>query len=512
MKNIARIIVLCAVFAAAVMSCAKEEQVTAISLSETYVVLPVPGDTVRLVASVYPDGASGEGMEWRSSDEAVATVTDGIVRASGYGEAVVTVSKDGCEAVCYVFVRKTDVEQIALNKKEITVIKGQEEQLRAILSPTGADESLVSWLSADPSVASVSQSGVVKGMTPGTTQVKAYVGELYAECTVVVEGVPVESVELSVDEAEMFVGNEFVVRATVYPYNADYEPEWSSSSTSSITVDADGRLSAVAEGESTISFKAGDVTASCHVTVLDGRPAKIGDVYYSDGTWSPLPDDRKTAIGVVFWTGNPTVDDPTMQKDHPECTHGLVVSTVSYTSNWQEHFAEGNLSVGGWAATNRPDLADTRTEMEDNGSINYMVGYNNTCAMVAYNEDPANSQWPLDVVSKLIEHRNKVAAPEKSSGWYIPSSVEASLARNGEVDCKVYDIWKYNEEADVLEILNDQIARMEDTSPISILEHWWTSNESDETIAYGFTLFNGAVTKALKVTKPAMGLRFILAF
>lgn len=512
MKNIARIIVLCAVFAAAVMSCAKEEQVTAISLSETYVVLPVPGDTVRLVASVYPDGASGEGMEWRSSDEAVATVTDGIVRASGYGEAVVTVSKDGCEAVCYVFVRKTDVEQIALNKKEITVIKGQEEQLRAILSPTGADESLVSWLSADPSVASVSQSGVVKGITPGTTQVKAYVGELYAECTVVVEGVPAESIELSVDEAEMFVGNEFVVTASVYPYNADYEPEWSSSSTSSVTVDANGRIRAVAQGESVISLKAGDATASCRVTVLDGRPAKIGDVYYSDGTWSPLPDDRKTAIGVVFWAGDPGTDDPTLRKDHPECVNGLVVSTDYYTSNWQTNFSEGNISVGDWVASNRPDLADTRTEMADGGSINYMVGYNNTCAMVAFNEDPANSQWPLDVVAKLMEHRNKVTAPEKSSGWYIPSVVEASLARNGEVDCKVYEIWKHNEAADVLEVVNIQMARVEEASLISLLEHWWTSNESDETIAYAFTLYNGAVTKAQKVTKPAMGLRFILAF
>lgn len=512
MNNIVRIIVLLAAFAAGIVSCAKEEQITAISLSETYIVLPMPGDTVRLEASVYPVGASADGMEWSSSDDAVATVDGGVVRAAGYGEAVVTVSKNGCEAVCYVFVRKTDVEQIALNKKEITVIKGQEEQLRAILSPTGADEKLVSWLSADPSVASVSQSGVVKGMSPGTTQVKAYVGELYAECTVVVEGVPVESIELSIDEAEMFVGNEFVVRATVYPYNADYEPEWSSSSTSSITVDADGRICAIAEGESTISFRAGDVTASCRVTVLDSRPAKIGDVYYSDGTWSPLPDDRKTAIGVVFWAGNPGVDDPTMQKDHPECTHGLVISTISYTSNWQANFSEGNLSVGGWTVSNRPDLADTRTEMEDKGSINYMVGYNNTCAMVAYHEDPANSQWTLDIVSKLMEHRDNVAAPENSSGWYIPSAVEASLARNGEVDCKVYEIWKYNEAADILEILNVQMARIEEASPISILEHWWTSNESDETIAYAFTLYNGAVTKALKVTKPAMGLRFILAF
>ena len=36
---------------------------------------------------------------------------------------------------------------------------------------------------------------------------------------------------------------------------------------------------------------------------------KIGDYYYSDGTWSTTLDSSKTPIGVVFYVGDPSVSD-----------------------------------------------------------------------------------------------------------------------------------------------------------------------------------------------------------
>lgn len=513
MRSISVKIIIYTVFVVtSVISCVKEKVATAISLSDTYVVLSSPGDTHLLVPTVFPVGASYDAIDWFSSDESVITVEDGLVKAGNYGEAIVTASMNGCEALCYVYVRKSEVEQIVVNKKEITIVKGQEEQLKAILSPATADENLVSWLSVDPSVAKVSQDGVVKGEKPGTTNIRAYVGELYAECEVNVEGVPVESISLSVNDAEMFVGNEFVITASVQPYNADYLPQWQSSAASVVTIDENGRMKAVGEGESVVTFKAGDVTAECKLNVLQGRPAKIGDIYYSDGSWSPLPDDRKTAIGVVFWAGNPGIDDATLRNDHPECTNGLVVSTDSYTSNWQTDYSEGNISVGAWAAENRPDLADTRTDKVEDGSINKMVGYNNTCAMLAYNEAQENSQWLLDVAVKLTEHSEKVPAPKGSSGWYIPSAVELGLLRQGETDGCIYDVWKNNIEAKILKQVNSKLALIENASMIHIHDHCWASNEFDETTAYSCMMFNGAVVQAFKVTKPAMSAHFVLAF
>lgn len=166
----------------------------------------------------------------------------------------------------------------------------------------------------------------------------------------------------------------------------------------------------------------------------------IGDFYYSDGTWSTDADKTKTIIGVVFWTGDPTADDATLRADHPDCTHGLVVSLEQDPSAWQskyEAYGTGK-TVNQWVMANAPQLAPIESATGINDPIQKITGYNNTKAIEAFNADPANSQWPVDAVANAVAYRTAVPAPASSSDWYLPSPKELSLLCAGEIEGSIY--------------------------------------------------------------------------
>ena len=80
----------------------------------------------------------------------------------------------------------------------------------------------------------------------------------------------VTSVALDADKMTLTVGDDGQLTATVAPEDAtDKTVTWSSDKESVATVDATGKVTAVAEGTATITAQAGDKTATCVVTVTD---------------------------------------------------------------------------------------------------------------------------------------------------------------------------------------------------------------------------------------------------
>lgn len=78
------------------------------------------------------------------------------------------------------------VTGISLDKGEISLDQGQTEILIATVTPEDADEKGVTWTSADSSIATVSESGVVTGISEGVTTITAKTkgGNFTATCSV----------------------------------------------------------------------------------------------------------------------------------------------------------------------------------------------------------------------------------------------------------------------------------------------------------------------------------------
>jgi len=178
---------------------------------------------------------------------------------------------------------KWAVTGIALDRTSDKVYTGKSIQLTAIISPSDATNTGVTWSSSDQSVAKVSSTGVVTGVATGTVTIIATAAgntAFSASCNVTVSNrsVSVSGVSLSQSSLSLGVGGKKELTATVLPGNADErDVTWLSSNEKVATVD-DGMITAVAVGQATITVETSDggYTAVCTVTVTNEAIAVTG--------------------------------------------------------------------------------------------------------------------------------------------------------------------------------------------------------------------------------------------
>ncbi len=229
----------------------------------------------QLIASVQPSTATNKGVSWTSSKSSVATVTSsGLVKAVSPGTAIITVktNEGGKTATCTITVNPIVVTGVKVSPTSATLDIGETKQLTATVSPSNATNKTVTWTSSKTSVATVSSSGKVTAKSAGTAviTVKTNDGGKTAKCTITVNPIPVSSVSVSPVGAVLDVGGTKQLTATVLPTNATNKAViWTSSSNSVATVNADGLVTAVGEGEAIITATTvdGNKTAICSIVV-----------------------------------------------------------------------------------------------------------------------------------------------------------------------------------------------------------------------------------------------------
>ena len=151
---------------------------------------------------------------------------------------------------------------IIMNKKETTLVVGQEQNLKAITSPKGVS---VTWESENPDIVSVSTTGRIKGEKVGQTTIKATAGSKVATCLVTVEQITVSlsAKTVIIDVSEKLT---YQLEAT-NSKNLSGNYIWTSSNEEVATVDGDGLVTAVSKGQTIITASKGDAFDTCEVTV-----------------------------------------------------------------------------------------------------------------------------------------------------------------------------------------------------------------------------------------------------
>lgn len=286
-RLIALFTILLSVSLIATYSCKKEKDksvaVTEVRLDKSATTL-VEGDTEELMATVMPENATDKGIEWKSSDESVATVSQtGLVTALKEGSSAITVitNDGGFKATCDVTVNKKviAVTSVVLGNTELTLVEGEEEKLAVAVTPENATDKSVVWESGNESVATVSQEGLVTAVGEGkaTITVKTNDGGFSASCEVTVKKkvIAVTGVKLSAASMTLREGDKGTLTATVEPANAtNKNVEWWTSdldvvSVTSTSGGSNGYVEARGAGKATVTVKTedGEFSASCEITV-----------------------------------------------------------------------------------------------------------------------------------------------------------------------------------------------------------------------------------------------------
>jgi uncharacterized protein YjdB len=244
-------------------------------------------------------------VEWTSSDESVATVdATGMVVAVSAGEADITASVTDSEmsAVCRVTVKVAAKDITVPDNLDVKLNDGNETTVEATVSPADATDVKVSYASTDEAVATVDKDGRVQVLQPGECDITTTLmqdGEKVTEKTTHVKAFyEVESITLDSNEGKLTVGNSHTIKATVAPEEVAAETtiEWSSSNEKVATVDENGKVTAIAAGEATITAAAGEKNATYKLTVQakkivqnTSKSSNKGNTSSSTGSSAPAP-------------------------------------------------------------------------------------------------------------------------------------------------------------------------------------------------------------------------------
>lgn len=179
--------------------------VTGVTVTPTTAQIAI-GATRQLTATVAPATASNKNVTWASSAPTVATVSaTGLVTGVAIGNAVITVTtaEGAFTATCNVQVTGAQVAAtgVTLAPTTATIAIAGTQQLTATVAPENATDKTVAWTTSAQAVATVSNTGLVTGVTAGvaTITVTTNSGDHTATCLVTVTPAPVNAVNFAAE-------------------------------------------------------------------------------------------------------------------------------------------------------------------------------------------------------------------------------------------------------------------------------------------------------------------------
>lgn len=449
--------------------------------------VPIDG-SADLLVKVTPAERASE-VEFVVTDESVVTidakenVEDGVkLSLSSHKLSSTTIYAvfDDAEKTpeCKITVSPIALEGITLDRTEAELKVYESVTLSAKLSPDNVTSPSLTWKSDNDEVASV-DNGVVTAKKTGTAVITVSCQGKEASCTVKVSAIPAESIVLSYDKTEISqkavtVNERLRIDATILPADATYKTvtEWSVSNPELASVEPiviDGNtVSAYVLGKSigateliaSISLGEGvePVTAKIDLVVkpvvTPSDPPRIGDYYYSDGTWSygglvsinsdgtdpvwltgterPAPEEGKTVIGIVFQTDASRISETEKSLGY---THGLVMSL-------KRAYKPIELKD----PNNKYETPDSLTKFYTGDNLNKSYIDRSTYG-TRYYADVNGYKATKGIVDEYKDNLSEfpavdwtvtdfVGAPAGTSGWYVPSSGQvwdllANLAGEG---------------------------------------------------------------------------------
>lgn len=171
---------------------------------------------------------------------------------------------------CEITPEEITVDSVSLSQSSAEMIVGETTLLKATILPSNATNKEVTWASSKQSVASISDNGLVTAIAEGSSTITASAGGKSATCTIQVSKKVIEvmSIELDKKDVELVEGESKTLVATVKPDDAtDKTISWSSLDVAVASVDGNGKVTAIKEGNTTIVAKTGDKQVTCAVTV-----------------------------------------------------------------------------------------------------------------------------------------------------------------------------------------------------------------------------------------------------
>ena len=217
---------------------------------------------------------TGRTMAWITSDAARATVSStGLVTAVSPGAATITASAEGKSGTASITIKEKPVASVTLSPAQVSIETGQTRQFTAQVTDDQGNVltgRAVTFSSENATIATVSASGVVTGLVPGSTKITATSEGKSGSADVTVTPVPVATVAVTPTTSTIVIGQTVTLVATARDANGIVLPgravTWTNGAPSIVTVSALGVVTALSVGTgvviATVEGRTGQATVN----------------------------------------------------------------------------------------------------------------------------------------------------------------------------------------------------------------------------------------------------------
>ena len=287
------------------------------SLTVTPGSLSIPlGQTAQLkVTGLFNNGVSENATNsviWQSMNPGVVTVSsDGLVASVAVGTTKVIANKSGVIAATTVVVSKAALQAVSLSPPPSSITLGQTAQL--VATGTFTDKTtqdltdLVSWSASQPSVATVSATGVVTSRAVGSTAVTASLGDISASGQITVSQALLAAIVVRSKDAVSPLGtNEQFTATGAYTDGSTADltgiVSWTSSPAGIVSINSAGMASTKATGNTTITATSGALSGTGSLTV---SPAALVSINLGSSPPSiPLGNSQQLSAKGTYTDGS----------------------------------------------------------------------------------------------------------------------------------------------------------------------------------------------------------------
>ena len=240
--------------------------------------------TVQLTATILPETANVyTNITWISSDTNVATVSEtGFVTGISNGTVTITAKAENGVAGTSTIIVQTSPTGMNLNAISAVLDRSKVPELQlevvSFMPETANVGTNVTWVSSDTSVATVDETGYVKGIKNGNATITATTENgITAECRIVVV-TTITAISVDPDRLVIKPGETATIIAHIKPDDGTCTEDviWTSSNTGVAKVSSSGNnqttctVTSIGSGEVTITAKNtdGKIKSTCKVVVL----------------------------------------------------------------------------------------------------------------------------------------------------------------------------------------------------------------------------------------------------
>lgn len=258
-------------------------------------------------------------VDWESSNPEIVSIdSTGKITGKKGGTAKITATVGNVKAEKEVKV-VVPIESVSLSGDD-SILKGESKRLTATINPEDTtDDKTITWSSDNEDVLFVDQNGQMRGIKEGTANVKAVVAGKETTKQITVNEIHIDSITIDGDqEFEMVKNQTKNLSAKINPDNTtddDKNITWTSNKDDVAKVDNNGKVTALKEGEATITAKVGTHETSVKVNVKEIHIDSVvinelddeftrGDEFKFSASYTPenTTDENKT----VEWSSSNT--------------------------------------------------------------------------------------------------------------------------------------------------------------------------------------------------------------